>query len=383
MITIIANGGLSPYENQGAGGYCGMPTYYETLEVLRESSLEEIRTAYRRLALKYHPDKNPGNRVAEERFKLVSEAYQVLADPEKRQLYDLYGDAGLAGLDIGAFNGFEDIFTSFGEAFEDFFSFGRSRERRDEIQPGADLRQPVVLSLEEAARGLETSLTVDRRVICPHCQGEGAAAGSLRQTCSRCLGQGKVSLPTGLLKVFNTCPQCQGAGTVITDACSVCQGSGLIKEKKQMQVRIPPGVDTGTRLRLRGEGEAGTHGAPRGDLYLEVCVSPHPIFTRKHQDLYCRVKISFVEAALGTEVEVPTLTATSCLAIPPGTQPGATLRLPGLGLPGLRGKSPGDLVVVVDLQTPTQLSEQQKQLLKQFLSLKDTRVTTAFEELGA
>ena len=357
--------------------------YYEILEVSREAVLEEIRTAYRRLALIYHPDKNPGDKVAEDRFKQISEAYQVLADSEKRQLYDLYGDAGLAGLDLGAFSGAEDIFSSFGEVFEDFFSFGRSRERRDQPQPGADLRQPVVLTLEEAARGLNTSLKVERRVGCQACQGDGGEPGHPRQTCSRCQGQGQVSQSTGLLKVFNTCPDCQGTGAIISSPCSACQGAGVIKKEKQIQVRIPPGVDTGNRLRLRGEGEAGTHGAPPGDLYLEVCVAPHQIFTRKRQDLYYRVKISFVDAALGTEVEVPTLTAPSRAVIPPGTQPGATLRLPGLGLPGLRGKPPGDLVVVVDLQTPTQLSEQQKQLLKEFLSLKqDTSGMGGFEELG-
>jgi molecular chaperone DnaJ len=332
------------------------------------------------LALKYHPDKNPGDTVAEDRFKQISEAYQVLADPEKRQLYDLYGAAGLAGLDLG---GFEDIFSSFGEVFEDFFSFGRSRNRPDQPQPGADLRQPVVLTLEEAARGLDTSLSVERRVSCPRCQGDGAEPGWLRQTCSRCQGKGQVSQSKGLLKIFNTCPDCQGAGAIITSPCSACQGAGVINEKKQIQVHIPPGVDTGTRLRLRGEGEAGSHGAPPGDLYLEMCVAPHPIFTRKHQDLYYRSQISFVEAALGTEVEVPTLTASARLAIPPGTQPGATFRIPGLGLPGLRGKAAGDLVVVVDLQTPTQLSVQQKQLLQEFLRLKDTGGLDGFKGMGA
>jgi molecular chaperone DnaJ len=360
-----------------------MMTYYEILEISREAPLDEIRTAYRRLALKYHPDKNPGDKVAEDRFKQISEAYQVLADPEKRQLYDLYGDAGLAGLDISGFSGFEDIFSSFGEAFEDFFSFGRSRDRWDEPQPGADLRQPVVLTLEDAARGVDTSLSVERRVSCPQCQGDGAKPGNPRQTCSRCQGTGQVSQSKGLLKIFTTCPDCQGTGAIITFECSVCQGAGVISEKKQIQVHIPPGVDTGTRLRLRGEGEAGTRGAPPGDLYLEVCVTPHAVFTRKHRDLYYRAPVSFVEAALGTEVEVPTLTSPTRLAIPPGTQPGATLRIPGRGLTGLRGKPAGDLVVVVDLRTPTQLSEQQKQLLQEFLKLRDTGGLNEFQGMEA
>jgi molecular chaperone DnaJ len=226
-----------------------------------------------------------------------------------------------------------------------------------------------VLTLEEAARGIDTCLNVERRVGCPQCQGDGGKTGSPRQTCSRCQGTGQVSQPRGLLKIFNTCPDCQGSGAVITSECPACQGAGVVSEKKQIQVHIPAGVDTGTRLRLRGEGEEGTRGAPPGDLYLEVCVAPHPVFTRKHKDLYYRAPVSFVEAALGTEVEVPTLTDPTRLVISPGTQPGATLRIPGRGLPGLRGKTAGDLVVVVDLQTPTQLSEQQKQLLQEFLNL--------------
>jgi molecular chaperone DnaJ len=366
----------------GGDGHLGMTTYYEILEVSRESTLEEIRTAYRRLAIKYHPDKNPDDREAEDRFKQISEAYQVLANSEKRQLYDLYGDAGLAGLDLGGLDGFEDIFGSFGEVFGDFFSFGRSRNRPDEPQPGADLRKPVVLTLEESARGLDTSLTVERRGSCPRCRGKGAEPGHQPQTCGRCRGKGQVGQPKGFMKIFSTCPDCQGTGAIITSPCSACQGAGVIKEKKQLQVHIPAGVDTGTRLRLRGEGEAGTLGAPPGDLYLEICIAPHPIFTRKRRDLYYRAQVSFVAAALGTAVEVPTLDEPTRVVIPPGTQPGATLRIPGRGMSGLRGKPPGDLVVVVDLQTPTRLSEQQKQLLQEFLRLKNSGEMEGLKEMG-
>jgi molecular chaperone DnaJ len=349
-----------------------MTSYYEILEVSREASQEEIKTAYRRLALQFHPDKNPGNQTAEEKFKEISEAYRILADTERRQLYDLYGDAGLAGLDLEDFNGFKDIFNSFGEAFEDFFNFGRPQESQEgQPQPGADLRQPVVMTLEEVAGGLSTSLTVERRGSCSHCQGSGEEPGSERQVCPRCQGSGQVSQAKGLLKALHVCPNCQGAGFVIDTPCSNCQGSGVIKEKKEIQVRIPPGVDTGTRLRLRGEGEAGTRGAPPGDLYLEIHVTPHPTFTRKGKDLYYRTQLSFAQAALGTEVEVPTLTSQTRLHILPGTQPGATFRIPHLGLPGLRGKPPGDLVVVADLHTPTQLSEHQRALLQEFLRLED------------
>lgn len=360
-----------------------MTNYYEILEVLREATHEEIKTAYRRLALLYHPDKNPGVQEAEEKFKLISEAYRILSDTEKRQLYDLYGEAGLAGLDLNDFNGFKDIFDSFGEAFEDFFNFGRPREPADQPQPGADLRQRVVLTLEEVARGLSTSLMVERRAACRRCGGNGTEPGSQPQICPRCRGEGQVIQSKGLLKVFNTCPDCQGSGTLPSTPCSVCQGTGVIKEKKQIQVRIPPGVDSGTRLRLRGEGEAGTFGAPPGDLYLEIHVTPHPIFTRKGKDLYYRTQLSFVKAALGTEVEVPTLTSQTRLHISPGTQPGATFRVPGLGLPGLRGKTPGDLVVVVDLQTPTHLSEHQKVLLRDFLRLVDNGKLNGAKGMGA
>lgn len=345
-----------------------MEDYYETLGVSRSATLEEIKTSYRRLALKYHPDKNPGNNEAEERFKLLSEAYQVLADTEKRQLYDLYGPAGLAGMDVGGFGGFEDIFSSFGEVFEDFFGFGR-RSGRPRPQPGADLRHRVVLTLEQVVQGLDTSLEVDRRAPCRSCRGTGLAPGTRPQTCTRCHGRGQVGQARGLLKIFTTCPECRGAGSLIATPCQDCRGAGAVREKKQVQLRIPPGVDHGTRLRLRGEGEAGAAGGPPGDLYIEVQVAPHPLFTREGKDLQYRAHLSFVEAALGSEVEIPTLNSSARLTVPSGTQPGAAFRIPGEGLPGLRGNSRGDLVVEVELKTPTELTPKQEKLLQEFLRL--------------
>ncbi|MCX5892782.1 MAG: molecular chaperone DnaJ, partial [Deltaproteobacteria bacterium] len=333
----------------------GMKEYYEILGIAREATLEEIKGTYRRLALKYHPDKNPGNRTAEEQFKLVAEAYQVLSDTEKRQLYDLYGAAGLAGMDIGGFSSFEDIFGSFGEMFEEFFSFGGKRARAaraERAQPGADLRHRVVLNLEEVAHGLETSLEVERRVSCRRCGGNGLEPGTQRQTCPRCGGQGQLSQPRGLLKLFHNCPDCLGTGALITSPCVDCGGGGTVKEKKQLHVRIPPGVDTGTRLRLRGEGEAGTMGGEPGDLFLEVQIAPHPRFTREQRDLHYRATLSLVEAALGATLTIPTLNSRARLDVPPGTQTGAAFRIPGQGLPGLKGKPRGDLVVEVTLETP-------------------------------
>ena len=351
-----------------------MEDYYEILGITRTATLEEIKTSYRRLALKFHPDKNPGNQDAEERFKLLSEAYQVLADTEKRQLYDLYGHAGLAGLDVGGFGGFEDIFSSFGEVFEDFFGFGR-RKGRSRPQPGADLRQRVVLTLEQVLQGLETSVEVERRAPCPACQGTGLEPGTQPQTCPRCHGRGQVGQARGLLKIYTTCPECRGAGSLITSPCKECQGTGAIREKKQVQLRIPPGVDNGTRLRLRGEGEAGAAGGPSGDLYIEVRVAPHALFTREGKNLQYRAQLSFVEAALGSEVDIPTLnSATARLAIPSGTQPGATFRIPGEGVPSIRGNSRGDLVVEVDLKTPIDLSPKQEKLLKEFLKLTEKEI---------
>ncbi len=369
MITIRSKN--HPVDEAGSGS-AGMPEYYEILGVSRDASVEQIKGSYRQLALKHHPDKNPGDKQAEEQFKLISEAYQVLSDTEKRQLYDLYGHAGVAGMDVGGFSGFEDIFGSFGDIFEEFFSFGKGPAQADraQAQPGADLRQRVLLTLEEVVRGLDTSLAVERRVSCRRCGGSGLEPGAQSQRCPRCGGRGQVSQSRGFLKIFNNCPDCLGAGTLITSPCVNCGGGGTVTEKKQIQVRIPPGVDSGTRLRLRGEGEAGARGGPAGDLYLEVQIAPHPIFSRKERDLHYQAHLSFVEAALGATITIPTLNSKKLLQVPAGTQPRAVFRIPGEGLPGLRGKSWGDLVVEIALETPTRLSSQQKRLLEEFLKLQ-------------
>ncbi|MBW1991977.1 MAG: molecular chaperone DnaJ [Deltaproteobacteria bacterium] len=350
-----------------------MPDYYELLRVPRHATTEEIKSAYRQLALRYHPDRNPGNREAEEKFKLISEAYQVLADPAKRRLYDLYGKEGLMDVDLGGFGGFEDLFEGFGDIFESFFGMGRRRAcRARQPQPGADLRQRVTLTLEEVAQGVTTDLNLTRRVTCRSCGGSGLEAGARPQTCPRCQGRGQVASSRGLLRVFTTCPTCRGEGVLITAPCEDCRGTGTVKERKTIHVRIPPGVDHGTRLRLRGEGEAGRNGGPPGDLYIEVQIAPHPLFTRQGRNLHYRTTISFVAAALGTEISVPTLNGRLArVFIPPGTQNGAVFTVPGEGIPDLRTSQRGDLVVEVHLKTPAKLTPRQAELLKEFLELEE------------
>ncbi|MFZ2089414.1 MAG: molecular chaperone DnaJ [Desulfobaccales bacterium] len=340
--------------------------YYDLLMVGADATLDEIKSAYRHLALKHHPDRNPGDRNAEEEFKRVSEAYQVLSDPEKRRLYDLYGPAGLNGFDLG---GFEDIFSSFGDIFQDFFGLEGRRGRTSRAQAGADLRHYMTLTLEEVLTGVEKGITVTRRVLCQQCEGKGLEPGTEPQTCSACGGQGQVSQSRGMLRVFTTCPVCRGSGSIIPHPCEACGGAGTTREERQMQVRIPAGVDKGTRLRLRGEGEAGRFGGPTGDLYLEIEVAPHPFLRRKGRDLLFRTELSFVEAALGWEITVPTLNGDSSLRIPAGTQTGEVFSLMGEGLPDLKSGKRGDILVEIALTTPTNLTPHQEGLLKEFLTL--------------
>jgi|UniRef100_A0A7V6DQ20 molecular chaperone DnaJ len=344
-----------------------MANYYEILGVRANATQEEIKSAYRQLALKYHPDRNPGDKVAEEQFKKISEAYQVLSDPEKRQLYDLYGPAGLGDLNLG---GFEDIFAGFSEFFEDFFGLGRRRGRATRVQAGSDVHHVITLTLEEVLKGAEKEIEVERRVSCRRCQGEGLEPGSRAQTCPHCGGRGQISQSRGLLRVFTTCSTCRGSGIYVPHPCSSCRGSGMTRERRKMQIRIPPGMDNGNRLRLRGEGEASRSGGPPGDLFIEVKVAPHPTLTRRGRDLIYRADLSFVEAALGWTITIPTLNGQATLSIPPGTQSGAVFSIKGEGLPDLKSQNRGDLLVEVSLHTPTHLTPRQEELLREFLRLE-------------
>ncbi len=354
--------------------------YYEVLGVSRDATQEEIKKAYRKLALKYHPDRNPGDKNAEERFKEAAEAYEVLRDPERRRAYDLHGYEGVAGTGFRGFSGHEDIFSAFSDLFEDLFGFSTGHRHRGPAgpEPGADLRYDLVISFEQACKGAETEVEVVRLETCGACNGSGMAPGSQRITCPTCHGRGQIVRTEGFFRVSTTCPHCSGQGFIVTSPCSKCGGSGRVKERQRVKVRIPAGVDTGSRLRLRGEGEAGLRGGPRGDLYIVIHVEPHDIFERKGDDIYCRIPISFTQAALGAKIEIPTLNGTHVLEIPPGTQTGERFRLKGLGVPSLRGFGKGDQIVEVVVVTPTKLTDRQKELLKEFAQLEKEKSEGGF-----
>lgn len=337
----------------------------------REATQEEIKRAYRQLARKYHPDLNPNNKEAEEKFKEVQAAYEILSDPEKRARYDQFGAAGL-GPDFGGFGG-----SPF-EAFDDFFDlfFGRrerGRHTRSRAQAGRDLRASLTLDFEEAAFGKEKEVEVWRMESCETCGGSGAAPGSAESTCPRCRGTGEVRVTQqtvfGHLQTVRTCEQCRGTGRFIPHPCPECAGSGRVRRRRKVRVEVPPGVDTGLTLRLTGEGDEGVLGGLRGDLYVDLNVRPHPVLKREGDNLIYEAKISFVQAALGDEIEVPTLEGKTTLKIPEGTQPGAVFRLRGKGIPRLRGSGRGDEEVRVTVVTPTRLSEKQKELLREFAKL--------------
>jgi molecular chaperone DnaJ len=355
--------------------------YYEVLGVDRNAGDSDLKKAYRKLALKFHPDRNPGDREAEEKFKEAAEAYDVLRDANKRQIYDQYGHQGLEGSGFSGFGGFEDIFSSFGDIFEDFFGFGGGRRSRSRANRGSDLRYDMQLTFMEAAFGTEKKIDVEKAETCGDCSGSGAAPGSGPETCPQCGGSGQIGRSQGFFTVRTTCPHCRGQGQVIADPCKTCQGRGKVLVHKKVSVRIPAGVDNGSRLRLTGEGEAGAYGGPHGDLYVFIHAREHEFFKRDETHVLCQIPVSFVQAALGDSVTIPTLNGETELEIPKGTQPGDIFRLRGEGIPSLRNGHRGDQIVQVNVKTPTNLNKKQVALLKQFASLEESKFTSKLKNI--
>jgi molecular chaperone DnaJ len=343
--------------------------YYEILGVSRNAAAEEIKKSYRKLALQYHPDRNPDDPDAEEKFKEAAEAYEVLHDTEKRSLYDRFGHEGLQSSGFQGFQGFDDIFSSFGSIFEEFFGFGGRQRTRRGGRPGADLRYDLRITFEEAAFGTEKVLEFEKMETCIQCLGKRAAPGTEPQTCSTCRGVGQVERRQGFFALRTPCPRCQGEGVVITDPCSACRGTGRVRTPKKLSVKVPAGVDEGARLRLAGEGEEGVNGGPTGDLYVILHVAAHEFFERHGNDLHCQVPISFPQAALGAEVEIPSLYGDKTLVIPKGIQTGETLHLRDCGIPDVRSGHRGDQIVHVVVSTPKRLSARQEELLREFAAI--------------
>ncbi|WP_213993980.1 molecular chaperone DnaJ [Sodalis sp. dw_96] len=337
--------------------------YYEILGVSREGDEREIKKAYKRLAMKFHPDRNPGNAEAEAKFKEIKEAYEILNDPQKRAAYDQYGHAAFeqGGMGGGSGAGGADFTDIFGDVFGDIFGGGR----RQRASRGSDLRYNMELTLEEAVRGVTKEIRIPALEECDVCHGSGAKPGTSPITCPTCHGAGQVQMRQGFFAVQQACPTCQGRGKIIKDPCHKCHGHGRLEKAKTLSVKIPAGVDTGDRIRLAGEGEAGDHGAPAGDLYVQVQVRQHPIFEREDNNLFCEVPINFAMAALGGEIEVPTLDGRVKLKVPAETQTGKLFRMRGKGVKSVRGGAQGDLLCRVVVETPVKLNDKQKQLLNE------------------
>jgi len=342
--------------------------YYEALGVSKDASERDIKKAYKRLAMKYHPDRTAGDKELETKFKEVKEAYEILTDEQKRQMYDQYGHAAFEQGGGGGHGGFGgghgDFGDVFGDVFGDIFGGGGGR-RQSRQQRGSDLRYNMDLTLEEAVRGKEVEIKVPTWVSCDPCDGSGAKAGSKPKTCTTCHGAGQVQMRQGFFAVQQTCPTCQGQGQIISDPCNSCHGQGRVEKTKTLSVKIPAGVDTGDRIRLSGEGEAGVHGAPAGDLYVQVSVREHDIFVREGNNLYCEVPISFTTSGLGGEIQVPTLDGRAKLKIPSETQTGKMFRMRGKGVKSVRSGAQGDLICKVVIETPVNLNERQRELLKE------------------
>jgi molecular chaperone DnaJ len=340
--------------------------YYEVLGVNRDADESDLKKAYRKLAMKYHPDRNAGDTKAEEHFKEIKEAYEALSDSGKRAAYDQFGHAGLNG-GAGA--------QGFSDAFSDIFGdlFGMRGGGHSSVHRGADLRYNLEITLEQAARGTETKIRIPKMDICDTCHGSGSKPGTSPKTCPTCNGQGQVRMQQGFFSIQQTCPQCHGSGKIISDPCLDCHGSGRVKRHKTLTVKIPAGVDEGDSIRLSGEGEAGASGGQPGDLYVVVHLANHPVFQREGNNLHCEIPISFAAAALGGEIEVPTLEGHARIKVPVGTQTGKIFRLRGKGITGVRNHSTGDLLCHIAIETPVNLTSRQKELLEEFeaISQKD------------
>ena len=346
----------------------GKRDYYEVLQVAQGAEEQDIKSAYRKLALKYHPDRNPGDHVAEEKFKEAAEAYSVLADPQKRGIYDRFGHKGLdaspssSNIDPTVFSGFDDILGGLGDIFGFGDVFGGGRRRGP--QRGADLRYDLEISFDDAVTGAETTLQIPRDESCEQCSGSGAASGTQPETCPKCKGRGQIHYQQGFLTVARTCGHCRGAGRVITKPCQVCQGRGQTSRERKLTVKIPAGIDTGQRLRISGEGEFGGQGAHPGDLYVVVHVNEHPFFIREGDNLYCEVPVDYPTMVLGGTIEVPTLNGDAEITIPRATKSGTRFRLRGKGMPEVNGGSPGDLFLAVQIGTPDKLTKEQRSLIE-------------------
>ena len=355
--------------------------YYEVLGVNRDTDDNELKAHYRKLALKFHPDRNHGNKEAEEKFKEASEAYEVLRDPQKRNIYNQFGHQGLEGSGFSGFSGFEDIFSSFGGIFEDFFGFSNGRRSRSRAQKGADLRYDLSLSFMEGAFGTETEIDLEKMEVCSSCEGTACEQGTHPETCSQCNGTGQVSRNQGFFTVRTTCYHCRGNGQTIPHPCTKCKGSGQIRVSKKVAVKIPAGVDSGSRLRLTGEGEAGVYGGPPGDLYVFIHVESHGFFERDNTNIICQVEISFIQAALGDTIAVPTLNGKKELKISKGTQPGDLFRFRGEGIPSLRSSKRGDQIIQAVIKTPTNLNKKQEVLLKEFTNIESGKLSNKLKNI--
>jgi molecular chaperone DnaJ len=356
--------------------------YYQTLEVDKNSSDAEIKKAYRRLALKYHPDRNPDDKAAEDKFKEINEAYSCLSDPQKKSNYDQFGTAEGAGAGFGGFEGgFGDFSSNFGDIFEDVFGniFGDfSGRRKNRPTKGQDLRYDLEMNLKDAVFGIEKKIDIPRWENCSTCEGTGAKPGKGPTVCQTCKGTGQTKLQQGFFTIARTCGTCGGEGKIITDPCTKCKGQGKVRRERTVSIKVPAGVDTGIRLKVTGEGEPGGQGGPNGDLYVIIHVEPHPFFKRKDSDLLCEVPISFVQATLGGEVEVPTIDGVSTIKIPAGTPSGKVFHLKGKGVPKLGGYGKGDQYVSVFIDVPKKLSTRQKELLQEFAQISGDDISKGF-----